>query len=220
MWSQFQNDLIDHYLDRLSVAEESSSVETILRECLNDPQLYLYDEIFESVRDKIRPDRADSLFEILELLSYGESLGVSKDTVFWKKLAMLTIVSVVQEVGWKNIEFEYLRNRTGIDSDLELMRLLIEMNETKMIKAMIDERNRQINVIDLSIARIARDENLSALENQLREIISRIDSCENDDGMIQLKNLMNMLNTPVEDNSKRGHKRGRISEGSINVEEK
>ena len=139
-----QNDLQQHYIDRLQSGEQ---IDSVITDAVNDKQLYLYGDIHDYLQNVHQS--VDIITQLLTI-NFITATALSMSPVIVRKLRILTILKKFES---PQISWDYLKTATLVETDTAIINIVLEMVKDKLVDVRIDEKNRQVNVISLFVIR-------------------------------------------------------------------
>lgn len=168
---ELQTTLLELYVEKLNA--EPQAGESIIAEAMNDPQLFVFDEI-------LRHPAVAGLNSVKVQQLRTMSLGVwrdcrdSIDKQLALKMRKLSILSKIRNRGWTNIPLHALADSIDFEASDGVIELLIEMRREGLISFRIDERLGLVNVTDVMVHRDVDLADIPQLEDDLQQVISHL----------------------------------------------
>ena len=168
---ELQTTLLELYVEKLNA--EPQAGESIIAEAMNDPQLFVFDEI-------LRHPAVAGLNSVKVQQLRTMSLGVWRDVsgqpaaVPVGKMKKLTILSEIRNRGWNEIPLRALADSIDFEASDGVIELLMEMRREGLISFRIDERLGVVNVTDVMVHRDVDLVDIPQLEDDLQQVISHL----------------------------------------------
>ena len=213
MSEEFQNDLVMRYCSRLN----EDDPDTVVREAILDPQLFVFAELFDHERIA---QVSQTWRDLLNIMAFGEvcDLPPNCENEISEKMKILTISSYIRECGWIDLRFDDMQIRLGIPvgSDVELVRVILAMNRARLASLRIDEQARTVDVVDMFVGRDLHPSLVQGMLDDIRKVQNRATyMIEHTDNILKSAGVMDLeallRHVPLPPTPERESKRGRIS---------
>ena len=175
-----QNAVIEYYLDELNKGTDPAAV---VESAVKDPQLLLYSELM----DHPNVQRVNSVWvERMRLVAYGTIQSIADPRPDWmtdqifSKLQILSVLSFVGDNGWCGIQLDRLKEYVQCDSQLDLFKLLIDMNKRGILDVLIDERAGTMDVVNMHVFRDVDPKDIQPVIEKFETYIRHVKSVAKD----------------------------------------